>query len=749
MQPTPKAHVVADVRTSVDDLLKPSPRLEVPDSLKPLRAAPTILVVEDDDLTREMTIKELGRHYKDAVFLEARSGKEATDILSKRAVDCMVLDFCLGDKPDEIHGEGVLAYLGENRLVVPTVVRSGSWSNPETVAAREQITEGIIRGVYTAELKDRELRQIAAVPGLPVLVDFMCKGDNFDILAARLDIVRLHSGREAEKLGQKISPLESVVGALIKDILAGLNVGRRETTPTKYWISRLEGAGNDFFMFFNRFARRAKQEPGYAGNETLRKAVEAVEAENTGKRFSFESLMIAAGSSHPNAHALLNRLLLCRDLVAQTSRQHDGLGAAAAEYAPGLFKLYDSALGYYRNSKKRERTQVNIAEYMAAVLPNLSSMHSVQIGYRAPWEDVGSANVDPVLFDTAFCELVTNACKAAKQAEKPEVGITGCSFSRNSLPPAAMEFFQAAGVKGKFVYLAIHNNGRQMEGHMMEALNRGDTSVLGESAFGTGGTGLKSLMADILPNVPGFLQFEKRGESTGATIFIPEGEATETAKPAGIPYSRAMRYADDDEPPKATGRVREAEPLKTSSGPAKARVILVDDFREFPEMFKEMLDGTFGGKIEAVVCTTVNEFLKASETPFDAVVSDYVLEAPHLAKAVEDEEKCIGRTGRTVLRIARERNPKALTVIYSIDDVYDPKSPGAEKIDPNLAAPADPQNTDWGLNKGDSGIMVSDGIGFRRPSPDELGKLGIASGENWSLSLTKILENRLAQKLTT
>jgi hypothetical protein len=722
-------------------------KLEVPDSIRPLRENPTILVVEDDDLTRQITVRELGRQFRNAVFIEARSGREAVERLSAPgvSVDCMVLDFCLGDKPGEIHGEGVLAYLGEKRIVCPTVVRSGSWSNPETVMAREQITEGIIRGVYTNELRDREVRQIGAVPGLPVLVDFMGKGDNFDILAARLDIVRLHSGREAQKLGQNMTPLEGVVGALIKDILAGLNVGRRETTPTRYWISRLEGAGNDFNMYFGRFAKKARQSGEYQSNgcENLRNAVETVEKENALKRFSFENLMVTAGSSHPNAHALLNRLMLCRDLVQAASKEQTEIGGLAREVAPELTKAYDSALKYYRNSKTRERTDVNVADFMKAALAGLSAVHGIPVGYKAPWGDVGTVHVDPVLFNAVVSELVTNACKAAKQAEKPEAGIVGSDYAFSSLPAGPMSFFRGKGIEGGSVIdLIVYNNGPPIDDSVMEALNRGDTSKLGSSTFGTGGTGLKSLMEDMLPNLPGALAFEKRGGQTSVSLFVPPGKAVVQEE------ARPPERMDSDVGPRTVRESDAPEPAVRSGGPPKARVILVDDFEEFPKGLKGRIDEIFGDKVEVVVCTTVKQFLAASEKPFDALVTDYVLEASHLEAAVLDEEKGRGRTGRTLCRIARQRNPSALTVIYSIDDVYDPSGPGAAAADPNMNAPADPANTDWGVNKSTSELMISDGKAFKRPTPAELGKLGIEPGEHWGAALIRILEPRITQKQT-
>ncbi|MFH1789049.1 MAG: response regulator, partial [Candidatus Altiarchaeota archaeon] len=317
--------------------------LTIPQAISPLRDGARILVVEDDDLSRRILIEELGKHFKNAEFIEASNGCEATGILEREGdrIDCMVLDFCLGDKPDEIHGEGVLAWMGENRVVCPTVVRSGSWSNPETVEARSQVTENTIRSIYSPEHTGKELRQLTAVPGLPVLVDFMGKGDNFDVLAARLDMVRLHSGKAGDKLGQALTPLEGVVGAIIHDILGGLDVGRREATPSRFNISRLDGSADDFFVYFKRFIMAAQALPEYSDPEfeRLRTLAETVEQEQREKRFSFEALMQAVGSSHPNAHALLNRMLLCRDAVRAIGDGGSPLAVPAAEVSPRLDEL--------------------------------------------------------------------------------------------------------------------------------------------------------------------------------------------------------------------------------------------------------------------------------------------------------------------------------------------------------------------------------------------------------------------------
>ncbi|MFH1835684.1 MAG: response regulator [Methanobacteriota archaeon] len=700
--------------------------LTVPQAISPLRDGARILVVEDDDLSRRIITSELSKHFTNTEFLEAGGGREVTEILSSERgkVDCMVLDFCLGSKPDEIHGEGVLAWLGENRMVCPTVVRSGSWSNPETVEAREQISENVIRSIYSGEHAEKELRQLTAVPGLPVLVDFMGKGDNFGVLAARLDMVRLHSGRGGEKLGLGLTPVEGVVGAIIHDILGGLDVGRRETTPSRFNISRLDGSAQDFLVYFNRFIEAAKTHPEYGGEgfNRLRSLAQTVEQETREKRFSFEALLESVGSSHPNAHALLNRLLLCRDVVRGVRDGSSPLTPAAQEVSPMLDELYDNALRQYRGSRRRVAGPMNVDSLMAETVAEVGAVQGLPLEFRAPWEPVGSSPVDPELLKQAATELATNACKAAKKVtdNDPAVNIVGAVMSFTSIPPNAQQFFASKGLeKGKFIMLVFENNGERMSDEMVEALNRGDTSILGESTTDTAGTGLRDLMDCVLPEMPGTMFFEKNPNHPLQTVqlFIPKSAQTKI-KPEPEPHlaRRIQEHASDSQ---KTPAIRVEEPPKQASG--KPRVIIVDDFREFAEMLEECIGEALGDSVETVVCVSPDEFDSAATQPFDAVVSDYVLEEAHLSAAVEGETEGKSRTGRYVCERARELNPKALTIIYSIDNVIDPKSPEAAGADPHHNAPADPQFVNYGLNKSNDEITRSDGTKFERISGPDLG----------------------------
>ncbi|MFH1789103.1 MAG: hypothetical protein ABH834_06960, partial [Candidatus Altiarchaeota archaeon] len=406
---------------------------------------------------------------------------------------------------------------------------------------------------------------------------------------------------------------------------------------------------------------------------------------------------------------------------------------------------YDGALTHYRASKRRVSGRVDVDAFMQASAAETAGLHGIAFDYSALWEPVGVSDVDSELLALAVTELSTNACKNAKKVSdgEPSAGVTWAIMSAGSIPANVKAFFDGASVNAeKFIMLVFTNNGELMSDEMIQALNRGDTSVLSESTSDSAGTGLRDLIENILPELPAAIFFERNDHhhTQDVQLFIPRSAK---AASAGASSGAAARISKRRMAYVGGGVEALDEPAEERFATGKPRVIIVDDFRDFAEILEERIQGDMGDAVETVVCTSTAEFDAAAATAFDAVVSDYVLEAPHLKEAVEAERAGKSRTGRYVCRRAREINPNTLTILYSIDNVIDPDSPEGADASLHEHAPADPCFVNWGLNKGTHEITRSDGASFTRVTAESI---GMPEGTPWFFVASRLVEEDLKTK---
>ena len=135
-----------------------------------------ILIIDDDDVDRERVRRCLLGSSLSAHTMEAESGNEAMRILSSQAIDCVLLDNCLGDTT----GSALLRAIreltsydgpiimvtgaGSESLVVEAMQEGATDYVPKVQLDAERLTQAILRGLQLQETraaKDAAARQLA------------------------------------------------------------------------------------------------------------------------------------------------------------------------------------------------------------------------------------------------------------------------------------------------------------------------------------------------------------------------------------------------------------------------------------------------------------------------------------------------------------------------------------------------------------------------------------------------------------
>ncbi|MBU0917368.1 MAG: response regulator [Gammaproteobacteria bacterium] len=146
-------------------MLSPSPTREL-----------QILIIDDDDVDRERVRRCLGDSTLCARMMEAESGNEAMRILSSQAIDCVLLDNCLGDTTGSALLRAIrelTAYAGpiimvtgagSEALVVEAMQEGASDYVPKVQLDAERLTQAILRSLQLQETrtaKEEASRQLA------------------------------------------------------------------------------------------------------------------------------------------------------------------------------------------------------------------------------------------------------------------------------------------------------------------------------------------------------------------------------------------------------------------------------------------------------------------------------------------------------------------------------------------------------------------------------------------------------------
>ncbi len=144
----------------------------------PSNAAPRelqILIIDDDDVDRERVRRCLHGSSLSARMMEAESGNEAMRILKSQAVDCVLLDNCLGDTTGSAllrsireftSYEGPIIMVtgaGSESLVVEAMQEGASDYVPKVQLDAERLTQAILRSLQLQEnraAKEAEAREL-------------------------------------------------------------------------------------------------------------------------------------------------------------------------------------------------------------------------------------------------------------------------------------------------------------------------------------------------------------------------------------------------------------------------------------------------------------------------------------------------------------------------------------------------------------------------------------------------------------
>ncbi len=247
------------------------------------------------------------------------------------------------------------------------------------------------------------------------------------------------------------------------------------------------------------------------------------------QREKSESLRLMAGSvaHHVNNHLFtimssleLAQLMLERKDADRCYKYLERSKGFVDEAMAFTYKML-SYLGH--NNIREERVRVD--RFLAHIVQSIKEQipKHVKVEIKASQRDARlHAWFDPALIGECIRSIIFNSLEAIGN-EEGEIGIAWEALSGSRIAPPSLPLMERGGIKGKFLSIAISDNGPGMD---KRALSRAFDPFFTTKEFGRG-LGLSSVLG-IVRSHKGYVgMVSKRSEGTTTTIYLPLRERDE------------------------------------------------------------------------------------------------------------------------------------------------------------------------------------------------------------------------------